>query len=208
MMKWQFTLFIPHGLCDMLIFALWLHIWSPLPLKSVEKSFPSCNKLAKSKSFCPGMILKRSLLPALIIVMHYISGSDWLPSLEFNLSKMQLPIIPELPALHWLPVCHKTDFKIIFLFLKHFSGLAPLHFSYLLHSYSPSQTPRWVDQLLLAFPKFEGDQVLAAAVLKLWNKAGSFTFVFYFLFNAHLFYTWHSMRHYSFHWELYCCCIV
>ncbi|KAI2643977.1 putative RNA-directed DNA polymerase from transposon BS [Labeo rohita] len=47
-------------------------------------------------------------------------------------------ISPVLSTLHWLPIKHRIDFKILLITYKALNGLAPQHLSELLSHYSPS----------------------------------------------------------------------
>ncbi len=51
-------------------------------------------------------------------------------------------ISPALSILHWLPIKHCIDFKILLITYKALNGLAPQHLSELLSHYSPSHPLR------------------------------------------------------------------
>ncbi len=51
-------------------------------------------------------------------------------------------ISPVLSTLHWLPIKHRIDFKILLMTYKALNGLAPQYLSELLSHYSPSRPLR------------------------------------------------------------------
>lgn len=51
-------------------------------------------------------------------------------------------ITPVLKSLHWLPVCHRIDFKILLIVYKSLSGSGPKYISDLLLHYEPSRALR------------------------------------------------------------------
>ncbi len=48
-------------------------------------------------------------------------------------------ISPVMSTLHWLPIKHRIDFKILLIIYKALNGLAPRYLSKLLSHYSPSR---------------------------------------------------------------------
>jgi len=75
-------------------------------------------------------------------------------------------ISPILSALHWLPVCNRIDFKILFLAYKSLNGLTPLlPLCDLFQRYVPSQSLWSADHLTMVVPKtrlkLRGDQAFA-----------------------------------------------
>ncbi len=51
------------------------------------------------------------------------------------------PISPVISTLHWLPIKHRIDFKILLITYKALNGLAPQYLSELLSHYSPQHPP-------------------------------------------------------------------
>ncbi len=51
-------------------------------------------------------------------------------------------ISPVLSTLHWLPIKHRIDFKILLITYKALNGLAPQYLSVLLSHYSPPRPLR------------------------------------------------------------------
>ncbi len=62
-------------------------------------------------------------------------------------------ITPVLTSLHWLPVEHRINFKLMCLTYKVLHGLAPTYLTDLLVNYCPMRSLRSVEQGLLTIPK-------------------------------------------------------
>ncbi len=60
-------------------------------------------------------------------------------------------ITPVLASLHWLPVNHRIQFKVLVITLRALHGRAPVCLSDLLHIHAPSRSLRSADRGLL-FP--------------------------------------------------------
>lgn len=83
-------------------------------------------------------------------------------------------ITPVLYKLHWLPVKHRIEFKILTLTYRCLHGLAPPYLTALLDPYMPTRTLRSSSSLLLKIPKSMkksyGDRAFRIAAPHLWNK--------------------------------------
>ena len=62
-------------------------------------------------------------------------------------------ISPILKELHWLPIVHRINFKMLTFVFKSQHGSAPIYISDMLHPYEPSRSLRSTDQELLEVPK-------------------------------------------------------
>ena len=86
-------------------------------------------------------------------------------------------ITPLLRELHWLPVCYRIEYKIIFLTFKVLHGMAPDYLRHLISVLPPSRyNLRRNDDYaaLLTFPKIRTKKTLAdrsfsCAAPRLWN---------------------------------------
>ncbi len=83
-------------------------------------------------------------------------------------------ISPVLSTLHWLPIKHHIDFKILLITYKALNGLAPQYLSELLLHYSPSRLLRSQNSGNLIIPRISkstaGGRSFAYLVPKLWNN--------------------------------------
>ncbi len=83
-------------------------------------------------------------------------------------------VTPILKSLHWLPVHHRIEFKILLYVFKSINNLAPSYLSDLLYPYNPTRNLRSGDQRLLSVPrsrlKYRGDRAFAVAGPRLWNS--------------------------------------
>ncbi len=83
-------------------------------------------------------------------------------------------INPVLSTLHWLPIKHRKDFKILLITYKALNGLAPQYLRELLLHYSPSR-PLWSQNSgHLIIPRISkstaGGRSFFFLALKLWNN--------------------------------------
>ncbi len=62
-------------------------------------------------------------------------------------------ISPVMSALHWLPIKHRIDFKIVLITYKSLNGLAPQYLSELLSHYSPPRPLRCQNSGHLIIPR-------------------------------------------------------
>ncbi len=76
-------------------------------------------------------------------------------------------VTPILKSLHWLPVHHRIEFKILLFVFKSINNLAPSYLSDLLYAYNPTRNLRSGDQRLLSVLrsrlKYRGDRAFAVA---------------------------------------------
>ena len=82
-------------------------------------------------------------------------------------------ITPVLRSLHWLPVCHRIDFKILLLVYKSLNGLGPKYISELLPRYEPSRPLRSSGSGLLIVPRIKtkhGKAAFSHYATDSWNK--------------------------------------
>ncbi len=74
-------------------------------------------------------------------------------------------------TLHWLPIKHRIDFKILLITYKALNGLAPQYLSELLLHYSP---PRLLQSQNLIIPRISkstaGGRSFFYLAPKLWNN--------------------------------------
>ena len=68
------------------------------------------------------------------------------------LSKKRDHITPILFDLHWLPVIHRINFKVLLLTYKTLCGMAPAYMSDIIHPYVPARTLRSSSSNLLQMP--------------------------------------------------------
>ncbi len=84
-------------------------------------------------------------------------------------------ITPTLQSLHWLPIKHRSVYKLLLIAYKAQNGLAPQYISDLLVQYSPKRQLRSSNKSLLsvsyrASTKYYGDRSLIFAAPTLWNN--------------------------------------
>ena len=83
-------------------------------------------------------------------------------------------VTPPLQQLHWLPVSHRIQFKLLLICYKCLNGLGPRYLSDLLIPYRPQRTLRSDSANLLVVPrtslKTYGDRAFSVIVPQLWNK--------------------------------------
>ena len=82
-------------------------------------------------------------------------------------------ITPVLKSLHWLPVCHRIDFKILLLVYKSLNGLGPKYITELLPRYEPSRPLRSAGSSLLIVPRIKtnhGKAAFSHYASASWNK--------------------------------------
>ncbi len=83
-------------------------------------------------------------------------------------------ISPVMPTLHWLPIKHCMDFKILFITYKALNGLAPQYLSELLSHYSPPHPLRSQNSVHLIIPRISksiaGGRFFSYLVPKLRNN--------------------------------------
>ncbi len=80
-------------------------------------------------------------------------------------------ISPVLSTLHWLPIRHLIDFKILLITYKDLNGLAPRYLSELLFHYSPPRPLRCQNSGHLIIPKSTaGGRSFFYLAPKLWNN--------------------------------------
>ncbi len=83
-------------------------------------------------------------------------------------------ISPVLSTLHWLPIKHRIDFKILLMTYKALNGLAPQYLSELLSHYSPPRPLRSQNSVCLIIPRISkstaGGRSFSYLAPKLWNN--------------------------------------
>ena len=82
-------------------------------------------------------------------------------------------ITPILRSLHWLPVSHRIDFKILLLVFKSLNGLGPKYISDLLPYYESSRSLRSSGTGLLTVPRVKtkhGEAAFSYYATHSWNK--------------------------------------
>ncbi len=83
-------------------------------------------------------------------------------------------ISPVLSTLHWLPIKHHIDFKILLITYKALNGLAPQYLSKLLSHYSPPCPLRFQNSGRLIIPRISkstaGGRSFSYLAPKLWNN--------------------------------------
>ena len=88
-------------------------------------------------------------------------------------SKKVEHITPVLRSLHWLPVCHRIDFKILLTVYKSLNGLGPKYISDLLLHYIPPRPLRSSGTSLLVVPRIQtkqGEAAFGHYATHSWNK--------------------------------------
>ncbi len=83
-------------------------------------------------------------------------------------------ISPVMSTLHWLPIKHRIDFKILLIIYKALNGLAPQYLSELLLHYSPPRPLRSQNSGYLIIPRISkptaGGRSFFYLAPKLWNN--------------------------------------
>ena len=86
-------------------------------------------------------------------------------------------ITPVLRELHWLPIKHRINYKILLITYKALNSLAPPYLADLLHHHAPSRFLRSNSANLLQVPRTErrtwGDRAFSVAAPTLWNSLPS-----------------------------------
>ncbi len=77
-------------------------------------------------------------------------------------------ISPVMSTLHWLPINHRIDFKILLITYKSLNGLAPQYLSELLLHYSPPRPLRSQNTDHLIIPRISRSFFYLAP--KIWNN--------------------------------------
>jgi hypothetical protein len=88
-------------------------------------------------------------------------------------NKKSCNITPVLKELHWLPVEHRIDYKILLLVYKCLCGEGPVYLRALLEEYSPAKDLRSSTQCQLRdcrVQKVYGSRAFGVAGPRLWNK--------------------------------------
>ena len=84
---------------------------------------------------------------------------------------------PVLKSLHWLPIEHRSSFKILCTVYKTLNGAGPGYLAELLTPYEPSRTLRSTSESLLCIPKTNlgiGYKAFSYAAPSLWNPLPDF----------------------------------
>ena len=83
-------------------------------------------------------------------------------------------ITPVLKNLHWLPIRHRIEFKVLMLVWRALHGIGPSYIRDMLPFYQPGRTLRSSNMIQLSVPrtilKTYGDRAFSVAAPKLWNK--------------------------------------
>lgn len=155
----------------------------------VKSSFFQLRLLSKAKSFLTFAEFER------VIHLFISSRLDYCNSLyigmsQSNISRLQMVqnaaarlltgtrkfdhVTPILRSLHWLPVCHRIEFKILLFVFKAMNNLAPSYLSDLLKLNDCTRSLRSSQQRLLMVPrsrlKTRGDRAFSVVGPKLWNS--------------------------------------
>ena len=89
-------------------------------------------------------------------------------------TKRRQHITPVLIELHWLPVRHRIEYKVLLLTFNSLHGLAAPYLSDLLSRHQPTRSLRSVDAHLLVVPRSnlcsQGDRAFSHAAPRLWNN--------------------------------------
>ena len=82
-------------------------------------------------------------------------------------------ITPILKSLHWLPVCHRVDFKTLLIVYKSVNGAGPKYLSDMFQQYTPSRPLRSQEKNLLVKPAVRtkhGEAAFSCYAAQLWNQ--------------------------------------
>ena len=89
-------------------------------------------------------------------------------------SRKQEHIKPILYRLHWLPIHHRIQFKILLLVYKSLNDASPLYISDLIKEYIPTRNLRSNNQNLLQISRtntnFYGERAFGTIAARLWNS--------------------------------------
>ena len=193
--------------------------------KSTSTSFLQIRDLARARRYLTEEAAKTAVHAFITSRIDYCNSL--LYGLPFNLiSKLQHVqnssaklvtrsrkydhISPILKDLHWLPVLHRIQFKVLLLTYKVIHGLAPLYLSELLDL--PTRKNRSTNGILLLIPKTKlvhyGDRSFSKAAPLLWNQLprhiqeSPSVETFKSRLKTHLFDKVTFERHYTFDWTL------
>jgi hypothetical protein len=79
--------------------------------------------------------------------------------------------------LHWLPVCYRTQYKLLLYVFKALNDLALVYLKDLVTAYEPARTPRSENAMLVVQPKVRtqayGERRFDKAASTLWNSLPS-----------------------------------
>ena len=88
-------------------------------------------------------------------------------------TKRSTHITPILKSLHWLPVQHRIDFKVMLTVYKSLNGLGPKYIRDMLKPYKPKRPLRSSGLDLLSVPKVKnksGESAFSFYATRSWNK--------------------------------------
>ena len=89
-------------------------------------------------------------------------------------TKRRQHITPVLIELHWLPVRHRIEYKLLLLTFNSLRGLAAPYLAELLSRHQPTRSLRSADAHLLVVPRSnlcsQGDRAFSNAAPRLWNN--------------------------------------
>ncbi len=83
------------------------------------------------------------------VISSTLTVSPECSSSALNWDKKYEHITPVLASLHWLPVRHRNEFKILLIVFKILHGLAPAYLSELVRVHTPLKALRSCNQVLL-----------------------------------------------------------
>lgn len=150
--KW---LFFPRSIWDIWCFTFCEELtilWSLISiLYLIGSSFFHLRLLAKIKPFLSENSLEVAIhvfitTTGLLQLIYYGKSKSQISCLQVvqNAKCKNVPLL--LKDLHWLPVNHRIEFKILLLVYKSLHVQMPRYLSNLLHPYNPSRTLRSEDQ--------------------------------------------------------------
>ena len=89
-------------------------------------------------------------------------------------TKRRQQITPVLIELHWLPVRHRIEYRLLLLTFNSLHGLTAPYLSELLSRHQPTRSLRSADTHLLVVPRSnicsQGDRAFSNAAPRLWNN--------------------------------------
>jgi hypothetical protein len=158
-----------NALCKSCFFHI-NNIWKIRKWLSIRSCETLVHALISSKlDFCNSLLY--GLPKSLISKLQYVQNSA---ARLITFTKRYDHITPILKELHWLPVEHRIQYKILLITFKAMHDLCPSYISDILHWYVPSRSLRSSSSNLLLKPSYNlksfGKRAFKFSAPELWNS--------------------------------------